>query len=87
MPSGSKQEMPEVTRSRSIAAWVLCAGAPRAQAASGPPRSWIDPDKGVIQNAENWKFENLRIRIVDRSTVDLKESRDVTGLPEEGANT
>jgi polygalacturonase len=40
---------------------------------------------GAIQNAQNWKFENTRIRTVDRSTVDVKESRDVTGLPKEGA--
>ena len=36
---------------------------------------------GVIQNAENWKFENTRIRTADGSRVALKESRGITGLP------
>jgi polygalacturonase len=36
---------------------------------------------GAIQNAENWKFENTRIRTADSSKVQLKSSRNVTGLP------
>ena len=35
---------------------------------------------GTIQNAENWKFENTRIRTADGSVVTLKESRGVTGF-------
>jgi polygalacturonase len=35
---------------------------------------------GVIQNAENWKFENVRIQTADGSRIALKESRGVTGL-------
>jgi polygalacturonase len=36
---------------------------------------------GTIQNAENWRFESIRIQTSDRSRVELKDSRDVTGLP------
>jgi polygalacturonase len=36
---------------------------------------------GVIQNAENWRFENTRIQTSDQSHVQLKDSRDVKGLP------
>jgi polygalacturonase len=35
---------------------------------------------GTIQNAENWKFENVHIQTADGSRVALKESRGVTGL-------
>ena len=35
---------------------------------------------GTIQNAENWRFVNTRIRTADRSRVTLKESRAITGL-------
>lgn len=37
---------------------------------------------GQILNAENWKFENTRIQTADGSHVALKDSREVTGLPE-----
>ncbi len=36
---------------------------------------------GLIQNAEDWKFENVRIQTADGSRVALKDSRGVTGLP------
>ncbi len=35
---------------------------------------------GTIQNAENWKFENVSIQTADGSQVALKKSRGVTGL-------
>ena len=38
---------------------------------------------GSIQNAENWKFKNVRIRTTDGSTITVKDSKGVTGLPEE----
>jgi hypothetical protein len=37
---------------------------------------------GSIQNAENWKFKNIRIRTADGSTITVKDSQGVTGLPE-----
>jgi polygalacturonase len=37
---------------------------------------------GSIQNAENWKFKNVRIRTTDGSTITVKDSKGVTGLPE-----
>ena len=37
---------------------------------------------GSIQNAENWTFKNIRIRTADGSTVTVKDSTGVTGLPE-----
>nr|AEQ20324.1 endopygalactorunase [uncultured bacterium CSLG10] len=36
---------------------------------------------GTIQNAENWKFEKTRIQTADGSSVALKDSHGVTGLP------
>ena len=38
---------------------------------------------GTIQNAENWKFENVQIQSADGSRVTLKDSRGVTGLAAE----
>jgi polygalacturonase len=35
---------------------------------------------GIIENAENWKFEKVQIQTADGSRVALKESRGVTGL-------
>jgi hypothetical protein len=37
---------------------------------------------GSIQNAENWKFKNIKIRTKDGSTITVKDSKGVTGLPE-----
>jgi hypothetical protein len=36
---------------------------------------------GTIQNADRWTFSNAHILTSDGSTVTLKDSRDVTGLP------
>lgn len=35
---------------------------------------------GEIRNAENWKFENARIRTADGTSVAVEESREVSGL-------
>jgi hypothetical protein len=40
---------------------------------------------GVIQNAQNWRFGNTVIQTADHSRVELKESREVTGLQTQGA--
>ena len=37
---------------------------------------------GTIQHAEHWKFVDARIQTADGSRVALKDSQDVTGLPE-----
>jgi len=37
---------------------------------------------GSIQNAENWTFKNIRIQTTDGSRISVKDSKNVTGLPE-----
>jgi polygalacturonase len=37
---------------------------------------------GSIQNAENWKFKNIKITTTDGSAITVKDSKGVTGLPE-----